>query len=140
MNYWKLVTSLYFIIFSTFVQGAKLYTPNCPKQINRIEHINIAHDHWETIPSIPNNFLSGVSFYSGHPKEGASLKPNSIHKKMAKWTFSRKEMIYIVCEYNQTGIKLTQPLAKNTSQCTISYNHLVQSTNGFLPEKIQCTK
>ncbi|MCL9682671.1 STY0301 family protein [Legionella maioricensis] len=139
MNYWKLVTSLYFIFFSIMVQ-AKIYTPNCPKQINRIEHINTAHDNWETISSIPNNFLSGVSFYSGHPKEGASLKPNSINKKVSKWTFSRKQRIYIVCEYNQTGIKLTQPLAKKTSQCTISYNPLVQSTNGFLPEKIQCTQ
>ncbi len=139
MNYWKLITGLCCIVFSTLAQ-AKLYTPNCPKQINRIEHINTAQDNWETIPSIPNNFLSSVSFYSGHPKEGASLKPRSLHKKMAKWTFSRKEMIYIVCEYNQTGIKLTQPLAKKTSQCTVHYNHNVKSNDGFLPEKIQCTQ
>ncbi|BCA94815.1 hypothetical protein TUM19329_11760 [Legionella antarctica] len=138
MNNWRLVPGLFFIIFSTFVQ-AKLYTLACPKQINRTEHINNSQDNWETLPDIPNNFLNGVSFYSGHPKKGVSLRPNSIKKNMAKWTFSGKETIYIVCEYNQTGIKLAQPLAKKTSQCTVDYNPYLKTNDGFLPEKIQCT-
>ncbi|CEG56212.1 STY0301 family protein [Legionella fallonii] len=139
MNYWKLVVGLCLTYSSTGLQ-AKNYTPNCPKQINRIEHINIAPNNWETISDIPNNFLSGISFYSGHPKEGASLKPYSITKKMAKWRFSSKEKIFIVCEYHQTGIKLTQPLAAKTTRCTINYNQYVRSDNGFLPKKIWCVK
>ena len=139
MNYWKLISILCLIVSSATLQ-ARNYTPNCPKQINRIEHINVAPNDWETIADIPNNFLSGISFYSGHPKEGASLAPNSANKKMAKWRFSRKQKIYIVCEYHQTGIKLTQPLAPKTTECTINYNLNIQGSNGFLPKKIWCIK
>lgn len=139
MNFWKFIVALYFIIFSTILQ-AKIYTPNCPKEIKSIEHINNSQNDWETISSIPNNFLSGVSFYSGHPKEMGSLKPNFINKNNAKWTFSSKEAIYIVCQYNQTGIKLTQPLSKKTTQCTVTFNPQIMGDNGFLPEKINCIK
>lgn len=139
MNYWKLTTALCLII-DTAALYAKSYIPNCPKQINRIEHINVAPNNWETIADIPNNFLSSISFYYGHPKEGASLRPNSANKKMAKWRFSSKQKIYIVCEYHQTGIKLTQPLALKTTECTINYNLNVKGNNGFLPKSISCVK
>ena len=124
----------------SFYVQAKIYTPNCPKEIKSIEHIQTSPNDWETVSDIPHNYLSGVSFYSGHPKEMAGLKPKSINKKNAKWTFSPKESIYIVCQYNQTGIKLTKPLPKKTTQCTINFDQTMVGDNGFLPKEIKCTR
>jgi hypothetical protein len=139
MDFKSLACSLSLILVSTIAQ-AKIYTPNCPKEIKSIEHVNVSQNDWETIADIPHNFLSGISFYSGHPKDMASLKPHFINKKTAKWTFSKKQTIYIACQYNQTGIKLTQPLPKNTTECTVHFNPTVMGNNGFIPETIRCVK
>lgn len=138
MNLWK------FIVISHIACSqplwAQVYIPNCPKEISKIEHIQTSENDWETISDIPHNFLSGISFYSGHPKEGASLKPHVTNKNTSKWRFSPKNTIYIVCQYNQTGIKLTQPLPKKTVQCTVKYNEYIKGDNGFIPQKINCSK
>ncbi|KTD75285.1 hypothetical protein Lwal_3326 [Legionella waltersii] len=115
------------------------YKPQCPKEINALEHIQTSVKGWETLKGIKNNFLSSISFYSGHPKQQASLKPNSINSKQAKWSFSPNETIYILCQYNKSGIELTQQLRPKTKNCTVLFNPHVQGDQGYLPKEIQCT-
>ena len=139
MRYCNYIFIVFFILFSTSLV-AKNYRPNCPKEIKSIQHVHISTQKWETLTDLPNNFLSGIAFYSGHPKELADLKPKYINKKSAKWAFSKKEMIYIVCQYNKTGIKLTQPLPKRTTECVVHFNPTVVGDNGYIPKTITCTK
>jgi hypothetical protein len=70
----------------------------------------------------------------------ASLKPEFANKKQAKWEFSSQELIYLVCHYNHSGIKLTQQLPEKTIKCQVTYNQSLMGSNGFLPEKIQCDR
>lgn len=139
MCYWNRIICLALIGFSAFLQ-AGTYTPQCPKEINTLEHIQTSPKGWETLKEIENNYLGNVSFYSGHPKAQASLKPLLINKKKAEWKFSTRDTIYIVCHYNQTGIELTQQLPEKTKGCTVIFNQNIRGAFGFLPQKITCTK
>ncbi|MFO8871980.1 STY0301 family protein [Legionella pneumophila serogroup 1] len=136
---WNKIIGLALVGFSAFLQ-AKTYIPQCPKEINTLERIQTSPDGWETLSGIKNNYLGNVSFYSGHPKAQASLKPNRINKKKAEWKFSPHDTIYIVCHYNQTGIELTQQLPQKTKGCTVIFNPNAKGPYGFLPQKITCNQ
>lgn len=139
MNHWKLVAGFCLLGFAMCSQ-AENYSPQCPASINTVEKINNPPQGWEPMVSSADNYLAGVSFYSGHPEEQASLKPESINKKQAMWTFSQDEAIYILCHYNQSGIDLSQALPANTTKCTVLFNTNVQGERGFIPQKIECIR
>lgn len=139
MTIYKFLASFYFISFSALLH-AEIYIAHCPDTIKTIEHINETPKGWEVFQDTENNYLSTVSFYSGHPDKMASLKPEFANKKQAKWEFSSQELIYLVCHYNHSSIKLTQQLPEKTIKCTVAYNLNLMGSNGFLPEKIQCDK
>ncbi|KGP63312.1 hypothetical protein EP47_09270 [Legionella norrlandica] len=139
MCYCNKVISFLLMGFSALLQ-AGTYIPQCPKEINTLEHIQTSPQGWETLTGIKNNYLSRVSFYSGHPKSQASLKPNHSNKRKSEWKFSPYDTIYIVCHYNQTGIELTQQLPQKIKSCTVTYNLNAKGPYGFLPQKISCSK
>lgn len=137
MNYWKTITGLYLLGFSVLIH-AESYSPQCPPEISTLDQIINAPSGWEPLIEPSKNFLNGVTFYSGHPKENVSLKPEFINKKNSQWKFSPQDSIYLVCHYNNSQIDLTQQLKKNTTICTVKYNEFVKGGLGFLPKSIIC--
>lgn len=115
------------------------YKPQCPKEINALENIQTSPEGWETLKGIKNNFLSNITFYSGHPSQQASLTPNSINSKKATWSFSPNDTIYIVCQYNKSGLELTQQLRRKTKHCIVQFDPSVRTDQWYLPKDIQCT-
>ncbi|WP_298626885.1 STY0301 family protein [uncultured Legionella sp.] len=139
MSIHRLLAGLFFLGFSALLR-AEIYIAHCPDTISTVEHIKETPKGWEVLNTSENNYLSTVSFYSDHPDKMASLKPEFSNKKQAKWEFSPQELIYLVCHYNHSAIKLTQPLPAKTVKCSVIYNQNLMGNNGFLPEKIECTK
>lgn len=139
MIYYKLLLGLSFMIFSALIR-AELYIARCPETIKTTEHIKETPKGWEVIEGAENNYLNTVSFYSDHPDKMASLKPEFSSKKKAVWEFSPQELVYMVCHYNHSGIRLTQSLPPQTIKCSVSYDLNLMGSNGFLPEKIECDK
>lgn len=133
----KWILILYALGFSACL-WAETYTPICPDEIKIKEDIRQTPKEWEAINGNTRNFLNGISFYSDHPGKMASLKPEFINNKKAKWIFSPQEIIYIVCHYNQTSIELTQPLPKKITACMIQFNQNLRGDRGYLPDKILC--
>lgn len=135
----KILVAFYFLSCSSIIH-AGAYIARCPETIKTIEQIKEPPKGWESLQATENNYLSTVSFYSGHPDKMTSLKPEFATKKQARWEFSSQELIYLVCHYNHSGIKLTQPLPEKTIKCSVTYNLNLLGSNGFLPEHIKCDK
>lgn len=137
MNYKKFIAGFYFIGFSPF-SLAGTYIPVCPNEINTTEQIKTVPKGWEALNGTMRHYFNGVSLYSDHPNKMASLKPEFINKKKAKWVFSPQEIIYLTCHYNQSGIELTQALAPKTTRCFVTFNQNLMGDRGYIPEKIEC--
>jgi hypothetical protein len=95
---------------------------NCPRKIDTIEKVSKAYRGWRVYEFKSPHYLERISLYSGKPEDMASLKPDSINRARAIWHLSSNETTYVVCEYNETNFRLTQPLPLHTSQCTLHYD------------------
>ncbi|WED44479.1 STY0301 family protein [Legionella cardiaca] len=134
-----------FVLITTLIYNSQLFSasidlPACPAKINVKENLTSLPTDWELLPATSNHFLVAISIYSGHPDELASLKPDFISKKKAKWSFSANESVYIVCEYNKTSIRLTSRLPANLSSCEVNFDPSTRSESGFLPKQVNCYK
>ncbi|WP_083191020.1 STY0301 family protein [Legionella jamestowniensis] len=110
----------------------------CPKNIEVSEQLVKLPPKWESFATHSVHFLNAISIYSGHPRELASLKPAIRSKEKSTWFFSLDDTIYIVCEYRDTGIQLTQKLPAKMRYCDVFYDLTAQGGRGFIPTHIKC--
>ncbi|KTC86606.1 STY0301 family protein [Legionella brunensis] len=128
------------IFISVVAFSSSVSIPICPEKIQVSERVILPPSGWELLAKEPNYFLEGISIYAGHPKELASLKPDFASKGKAKWSFAANDTIYVVCEYNETSIRLTKQLPEKIISCEVIYDQMVQSTKGFIPKHLNCYK
>lgn len=134
-----LVTFLFLISFNS-ANASSTYTIHCPENIAVAQKAAKTYDGWRSITTQPNYYLSGVTLFSGKPEEMASLKPDTSNHAKSTWKFSSNEQIYVVCEYNQTSIQLTQSLPQHTTTCIVDYDQNAKSSSGgYIPKLIRCT-
>jgi hypothetical protein len=96
----------------------------CPQDIKTSDTLKEKISGWNEFLDDWNNFHhpNNVTFYSGHPKEHASLVPDNENTKGNKliWTFG-KDTIWLGCNYTNTNIQLIQQLSGKTNRCTVTY-------------------
>jgi len=68
--------------------------------------------------------LTGMSLYSGHPRERASLKPDDDKKmkgigRLASWKFQGEH--WVGCNYANSPSMLIRPLAGTVTACEMHY-------------------
>ncbi len=100
-------------------------TLRCPQQIKTSESLQEKITGWDEFLDDGNivHHFNRVTFYSGHPKEHASLAPDNEGTKGNKliWTFA-KDTIWLACGYSNTNIQLTQKLLNGTKLCAVTYD------------------
>lgn len=100
-------------------------TIQCPQSIRTNQSLQHEVKKWNVFVDDLNGThqFERVTFYSGHPKEHASLAPDRETSKVKKltWTFDKQET-WIACEYTHTKIQLIQKLREGTKNCTVTYN------------------
>lgn len=108
-----------------FYGSASATTLYCPKSIKTTESLQQKINHWDVFIDDwnMNHHFTRITFYTGHPKEHASLAPDNENTKTKKliWTFDQQET-WIACGYTNTSIELIQKLPKGTKKCTVMYN------------------
>lgn len=137
--YWLVCFIFFAIFFSNAVFAADTFEIHCPQQFKIEQKLLTQPTHWQSQFAEPTYYVTGLTFYSGHPKDQASLKPDTIDQKQAVWTFSAADQIYIACEYHQTTIQFIQALPPKTTKCQVSYDQNARSGEGnLLPTQIIC--
>ncbi|WP_019216727.1 STY0301 family protein [Legionella tunisiensis] len=127
-----------FIAAVPMALATTVFSPSCPKEIDAMETLMNTYPGWSQIVSKGSYYLNSIAFYAGDPKDLANLKPDIANRKMAKWSFSPKDTIYIVCAYNQTAIQLAQALPAKITRCEITFDQTIMSEGGFIPKKVTC--
>ncbi|PWY57395.1 hypothetical protein DGG96_01375 [Legionella qingyii] len=104
---------------------ASATTIQCPQVIQTNQSLHHEITKWNEFSDKLNdaNHFERITFYSGHPKEHASLAPDTESSKNKKltWTFGEQET-WIACEYTNTKIQLIQMIPAETKSCTVTYN------------------
>lgn len=116
------LTAVALILASSQVLSA---TIACPASIKTTQSLQQPIHGWDGFLDDLNavHTFNRISFYADHPKEHASLSPDSERSKnhTLTWTFG-KETIWLACEYSNTLMQLTKPLPTGTKQCRVTYN------------------
>lgn len=104
------------ILFCSSLAYSRDYT--CPKEIETEQALKTKTTDWSSMIDIMNGkqYLRTMSVFDGHPSEGASLVPDI---KGPSWTFPKikERSIWLMCEYNQTTVRLIKELAKDITSC-----------------------
>lgn len=108
----------------------------CPAKIDTTEKLTKLSADFESMVTDATHYWTGVTFFSGHPKENASLAPDDA----SGWSFSKDDTIYIGCSYNQSSQMLFKKLPKHIRSCEVVYDKTVQGIAGQpgAPQKILC--
>ncbi|WP_182352020.1 STY0301 family protein [Legionella sp. PC1000] len=100
-------------------------TLQCPQVIQTNQSLHHEIKDWDVFTDDLNGVhqFERITFYSGHPKENASLAPNHENSKAKKltWTFGKKET-WTACDYAHTKVQLIRKLPAGTKSCTVTYN------------------
>ncbi|CEK10510.1 STY0301 family protein [Legionella hackeliae] len=134
--YYFLMMAMILISRTSFSLSGNI--PVCPDKIAVKEQLLKLPTGWESLTSDIPHFLNGISVYSGHPRDLVALKPDAINEKKAMWSFSTKDTIYVVCEYNGTSIILTQKIPAKIRHCELIYNPFVRGEKGYIPKLLNC--
>ncbi len=117
----------------------------CPASVSVKQAIESTPSGWVAGQNDLPSQLSGVTFYSGHPSEKASLVYDKWTQKngtgSAVWTFSsssNSERIWLECSYANTSVTLAKELSKDISECRVTYDLKVKVSGLPQVEKIQC--
>lgn len=117
-----LLTAVALALLSGQASSAHL---QCPALIKTNQSLAAPINGWDGFLDDLNavHAFNRITFYAGHPKEHASLSPDSERSKnhTLTWTFG-KETIWLACEYSNTLMQLTKPLPTGTKQCRVTYN------------------
>lgn len=105
--------------------SASVATIQCPQVIKTNQSLQQEIKEWDVFLDDWNyvHHFNRITFYAGHPKEHASLAPDSENSKVKKltWTFDKQE-IWVACGYSNITIQLIQKLPNETKKCTVTYN------------------
>ena len=115
------INTLLFLCCSMITFEASAATTDCPKAIKTTQSLQGKMDNWDAFNSNAPHNLSRVTFYSMHPKENASLAPDSTNKNQAIWNFNEPE-IWMACEYLNTSVQVIQKLPNTIKKCTATYD------------------
>ncbi|KTC89656.1 hypothetical protein OQJ18_08260 [Fluoribacter dumoffii] len=110
-----------FVAFSSLASATPIH---CPQTIQTNQSLRGNLNQWEAFQDDLNSihYFERVTFYSGHPKEHASLAPDHEDSKKEKLTWSLgKQEIWIACEYTGTKIQLIQKLPYGSKSCNVTY-------------------
>jgi hypothetical protein len=94
------------------------------------EKVNEAFASWEVVQNAQGHHFTQVSFYSGHPRDMASLVPDRQSENSSVWQFSDKasEHFWLACEYTHTEMMLVKQLRTGFSECEVVFaKQLVES-------------
>lgn len=115
------IKTLIFFCSSLITFEASSGTLDCPKEIKTNQSLQGKMDNWDAFNFNAPHKFSRVTFYSKHPKENASLVPDSTNKNQASWNFNEPE-IWMACEYSNTNVQVIQKLPKHIKKCTAIYD------------------
>ena len=126
--------------FTTFLllllSGVTLAAPvalECPPTV-AVEQGVSAPVGWKAVLGTPVRALERVGFYSGDPKDGASLIPDNTksikRESIDKWVFpkSQREQVWFACFYVGVDTFLSKPLDIGVAQCEARYETTVSGS------------
>lgn len=99
----------------------------CPEQIPVGEKALSIPRGWQTYVDDEPHVLYNMAFYSGHPRDRATLTPTSEQESgttlRARWEFPResKYVNWLACRYLNTNVTYVQPLPRRVSHCVVTY-------------------
>ena len=98
---------------------------NCPATINVAASAQ-APAGWEAVPSTQPLSFSHVSLFSGHPREMASLVPDTQRRSgkqlLSTWSLpGGSDRYWLACSYTQTTLQVTQRLPAGLTRCTAAH-------------------
>ncbi|CAM2791501.1 Uncharacterised protein [Legionella steigerwaltii] len=115
----------FFLGLVVFCNSASATTIHCPETIQTNQSLQHEIKAWEAFQDDWNSthHFDRITFYSGHPKEHASLAPDNEVSKVKKltWSFDKQE-IWVACGYTNTKIQLIQKIPNGTKSCSVTYN------------------
>jgi hypothetical protein len=99
----------------------------CPETVSAKQAGTAPAPEWSVSYSTSPNQLEMVTFYSGPPKDEASLVYDDFvsgkDSSLATWKFPRDARGYWVkCTYRGTTLELSKPLPSTLSSCRVTYN------------------
>jgi hypothetical protein len=136
MNFYLLSFVIFLILPITGF--AKDITLDCPQQIHTTQQMIDTPAGFTSMSSPSTHYWTSVTFYSGEPKEQASLAPDKTSKGKMHWVFSENDTIYLSCGYNQTQLELYKKLPNHIHSCTVFFDTTVMTVGGGVPKKIAC--
>ncbi|MEK6748659.1 MAG: STY0301 family protein [Pseudomonadota bacterium] len=123
------VRSVLICVFFAVNHGAMAKSIGCPEIVNVEEKISATPPGWQSHIDDQAHPLVNVAFYSGHPRERASLVPISENHSgatsIARWKFTPGDKLgnWILCKYLNTNATYIQPLEPNVRLCKVSYKN-----------------
>lgn len=116
----------------------------CPASISVKQTAGEIPDGWmATQNDIPNTWEE-VIFYSGPPKENASLvydrwtKSNGVESGIWHFTRNAAPPIWLSCRYSFTNVTLPKQLPSNTTECTATYKARKSPADPLEIQKLVC--
>jgi hypothetical protein len=108
----------------------------CPETIATKQAGNAPAPEWSVSYSASPNQLEMVTFYSGPPKDEASLVydelASSKDSSLATWKFPKDPRGYWVkCSYRGTTLELSKPLSATVSSCRVTYSRDASLPSGL---------
>jgi len=99
----------------------------CPESVDTRQTGTAPAPEWSVSYSGSPNRLEMVTFYSGAPKDEASLVYDDFvsnkDSSLATWKFPRDARGYWVkCSYRGTTLELSKPLSATVSSCRVTYD------------------
>lgn len=111
-----------FVVLCGSVSATEIH---CPETIQTNQSLQQEIKTWDVFQDDWNSthHFDRITFYSGPPKEHASLAPDNETSKVKKltWSFDKQET-WIACGYTHTKIQLIQKIPNGTKSCTVSYD------------------
>ncbi len=116
------------LFWAVFVNPAAHAAPlvlSCPASLSVAASAQ-APAGWEAVPSTQPLSLNNISLFSGHPREMASLVPDSQRRRgkqlLSTWSLTGgSEGYWLACGYAQTTVQAAQRLPAGLTRCTATH-------------------
>lgn len=132
----EFLTALFFVS-TAFGADADI---RCPATA-AIHQVLADKEGWVPIEGSTVAYLQSVAFYSGNPREGASLVPDFSQKnrnlETTTWRFPAGSEPWLVCRYRETSAILGKKLRAGIRECEVHYRLAARGKRSAL-ESISC--
>jgi len=90
---------------------------------------------WETVAAGQPHTFNGISLFSGHPREMASLVPDKQSRSgkqlLSSWSLpGGSERYWLACGYAQTTVQAARRLPAGLSRCTATHTGPASALQG----------